>query len=304
MNFEGRVCVVTGAASGIGRALAVELAERGSDLALCDVNVEELEATARMVETRGRRVSYSKVNVAERSAMSSFAEGTLEAHGRVDAIVNNAGVSLSATVAEMSYEDFEWIMDINFWGVIHGTTAFLPHLLEQGDGQVVNISSIFGIVAFPGQSAYNAAKFAVRGYTESLRQELEGTGVSALCVHPGGVKTRIARDGRFRSTPDGTDRETAVRNFEDVMARTTAEEAAKTIADAMARREARVLVGTDAVVMEAIQRVAPVRYPAVFRAAESQLGSRVNRRQDSGKGAPSIRSAPASSSSTKRSSPS
>ena len=271
MSFSGRVCVITGAASGIGRGLALELAGRGSDLALCDVNEEGLEETARLAEARGRHVTRHVVDVADREAVHAFRDAVLRDHGRADAIVNNAGVSVTDFVADMSYDDLEWIVGINFWGVVYGTKAFLPHLLERGDGWVVNVSSVFGLVAVPSQSAYNATKFAVRGFTESLRQELEGTGVTASCVHPGGIKTAIVRGSRWRKGQFGvTDREQAARDFEK-MARTTPEQAGRVIADGMERKRARILIGADARVIETVSRAAPVSYPRIFAAVMNRM---------------------------------
>lgn len=263
-TFEGRCVTITGAASGIGRALALELASRGSDVAICDVDEAGLEQTAQDVERRGRRATRARVDVADREAVHSFAERVMDEHGRVDGIVNNAGVAVSNTVAGTSYEDLEWIVGINLWGVVHGTKAFLPHLLERGDGWVVNVSSVFGIIGVPQQSAYNLTKFAVRGYTESLRAELKGTGVTALCVHPGGIKTNIVRKSRHYD-PD-VDKEAAVKAFDEQLARTSAEEAARVIADAMARRAPRVLVGPDAHLIDVVQRLMPERYTDLFLA--------------------------------------
>lgn len=262
-TFDGRTFVVTGAASGIGRALALHLASRGSDVAICDVNEDELAVTARDVERRGRKATAEVVDVADRGAMHAFAERVIEAHGRVHGVINNAGVSVTDRVATMSYEDLEWIVGINLWGVIHGTKAFLPHLIENGDGWVVNVSSVFGIIAVPGQSAYNLTKFAVRGYTESLRQELDGTGVTALCVHPGGIKTNIVRNSRHHDAE--VDKETAVKGFDEQLARTTAEDAARIIVEAMERRAPRVLVGPDAYVIDVVQRIVPERYTKIFK---------------------------------------
>lgn len=271
MSFHGKVIAITGAASGIGRALAVELARRGSDVAICDVDEEGLAETARGVEGLGRRATTSIVDVSDRAAVHDFAERSIAAHGRVDGVVNNAGVSLTATIAKMSYEDFEWIVGINFWGVVHGTKAFLPHLVERGEGWIVNVSSVFGIIAFPSQAAYNATKFAVRGFTECLRQELAGTGVTAISVHPGGIKTNIARRGRFRDSHDGTrDKETVVDEF-DRIARTSPEDAALTILRGMERREPRVLIGADARLIDTVQRLLPVRYPSFLGAMADRM---------------------------------
>lgn len=273
-TFAGRVCAITGAASGIGRALAIELAERGSDLALCDVDEDGLAQTVEMAAQRGRTVTSARVDVSDRAAVHAFAERAIDAHGKVDAIVNNAGVALTQSVADMSYEDLDWIVGINFWGVVHGTKAFLPHLLTRGDGWIVNISSVFGFIAVPSQSAYNATKFAVRGFTESLRQELADTGVTATCVHPGGIRTNIVRKSRHHRTFDGiTDKAQVIEDF-DKMARTSAEEAGKVIADGMARRAPRILIGADARVIDVMARMAPVQYPRVISAVAKTFRSK------------------------------
>lgn len=270
-DFAGRVAAITGAASGIGRALAIELAGRGSDIAICDVDEEGLAETKERVRALGRRVFARRVDVADRGAMFAFADDVVRELGRADAIVNNAGVSVSHTLEEMSFEDLEWIVGINFWGVVHGTKAFLPKLRARNDGWIVNVSSVFGFVSFPTQSAYNATKFAVRGLTESLRQELEGSGITVACVHPGGIKTNIVRKSRFYRAVEGhDDQDKAVREFEK-MARTTPEGAAKTIARGMIARSPRILIGADAHVIETVSRLAPVRYPQVFAAIFNRL---------------------------------
>jgi NAD(P)-dependent dehydrogenase (short-subunit alcohol dehydrogenase family) len=194
-----RVAAITGPCSGLGRALSIELARRGAHVALSDVDEEGLAATVNACEGHGVKVTSHRVDVADRAAVEAWADQVVAEHGRVNMIVNNAGVALSATVEAMSYEDLEWLMGINFWGVVHGTKAFLPHLKAAGEGHVVNISSVFGLVSIPTQSAYNAAKFAVRGFTDSLRIELdaERCGVSATTVHPGGIRANIARNARI-----------------------------------------------------------------------------------------------------------
>jgi NAD(P)-dependent dehydrogenase (short-subunit alcohol dehydrogenase family) len=270
-TWNDRVIAITGAGSGIGRALALELARRGADVALCDVRGDTVEAAAAEVVRLGRRASARTVDVADRAAVHRFAEEVVREHGRVDGVVNNAGVSVSAPFSELSYDDLEWIVGINFWGVVHGSKAFLPYLLERGDGWIVNVSSVFGLISVPTQSAYNATKFAVRGLTEALRQELATTGIAVSCVHPGGIKTNIVRSSRWRSGVDGvTNRDEAARSFEK-MARTTPERAATIIADGMERRRPRILVGADAHVIEAVSRAAPVRYPAVFEKLRERL---------------------------------
>ena len=261
-SFERRVAVVTGAASGIGRALAVALAKEGAELALCDVNEEGLKETEDRARGAGAKVTTARLDVADRAAVHAYAEGVAEAHGRVNLVVNNAGVALEASVEEMSYEDLDWLMGINFWGVVHGTKAFLPHLKAAGEGHVVNVSSVFGLIAVPTQSAYNAAKFAVRGFTEALREELEieACGVSATCVHPGGIRTDIVRNARLGSTgPLRRTRDELVIEF-DRMARTSADDAARIILDGVRRNQRRVLIGTDAWIIDRTQRWAPTGY--------------------------------------------
>ncbi|MDH5491812.1 MAG: SDR family NAD(P)-dependent oxidoreductase [Myxococcales bacterium] len=264
MEFANRVSALTGAASGIGRALAVELARRGSDLAIADLDAEGLEATSERVRALGRRVESWTLDVSDREAMEAFAAQTVERFGRVDAIVNNAGVTVAQRFVEMSHEDLEWIVGVNFWGVVHGTKAFLPYLLERREGWVVNLSSILGMVGAPTQSAYCATKFAVRGLSESLHHELEGTGVHLVSVHPGGVKTNIARRARFFvDLQGGDDHESFARNF-DALARTSPEQAARRIVRGMIRKERRVLVGPDAHLLDALQRILPIRHAHLF----------------------------------------
>ena len=264
---------ITGAGSGIGRALAGVLAERGCNLALSDVNEESLAQTAQTLagERAGARtlsdaqLTTTTLDVADRDAFHDWRDATLKHFGSVDGIVNNAGVTVQQSVVDMSYDDFEWIVDINFWGVVYGTKAFLPHFLERDIGWIVNISSVFGIIGFPTQSAYNATKFAVRGFTEALRWELEGTGVTACTVHPGGIQTDIVRNARVHRNLDGsTDHERAIRQF-DRVARTSARDAAITIADGMERRAPKILIGNDARLIEAVQRLAPESYGKLTR---------------------------------------
>jgi NAD(P)-dependent dehydrogenase (short-subunit alcohol dehydrogenase family) len=201
-DFAGRVAAVTGAGSGIGRALARQLARQGASLALCDVDAAGLAETVAGSEGFGVKVTSRIVDVADRADVYAWADEVVADHGAVHVVVNNAGVALGATVESMSYDDFEWLMNIDFWGVVHGTKAFLPYLKASGDGHVVNVSSVFGLISVPTQSAYNAAKFAVRGFSDTLRMELEieGAPVSVTTVHPGGIKTNIARSARMDSS--------------------------------------------------------------------------------------------------------
>ncbi|MEW6168232.1 MAG: SDR family NAD(P)-dependent oxidoreductase [Pseudomonadota bacterium] len=258
--LKDKVAVVTGAGSGIGRALAVELACKGCRLALADVDEAALAETAAMLPP----APYTEqLDVADRDAVHRFAANVKHTYGSAHVVINNAGVALSQTIENMSYEDLEWLMNINFWGVVHGTKAFLPILRAQDDGAIVNLSSIFGIIAIPTQGAYHAAKFAVRGFTETLRQELAGSGVFAMTVHPGGIKTNIVRNARiYVDTEGNTDKSVVVEQF-DKIARTSAADAARAIVDGIERRRPRLLIGADAKLLERIQRLAPERYPAI-----------------------------------------
>jgi NAD(P)-dependent dehydrogenase (short-subunit alcohol dehydrogenase family) len=260
-NFNGRVAVITGAGSGIGRALALELAGRGARLALSDVNAVAVADTAASCEKLGVQSKGYVLDVADRGAVHAHAAEVVADFDKVNLVVNNAGVAVMATVEEMTYEDFDWIMGINFWGVIHGTKAFLPHLIASGEGHLVNVSSVFGLVGVPTQSAYNATKFAVRGFTEALRQEMliEKRPVGVSCVHPGGIRTNIARDAR--SAGDIPDEKKAS-DFAKI-ARTSPEDAARTILRGVERNRARILIGADAHAIDAAPRVLGSSYQAL-----------------------------------------
>jgi short-subunit dehydrogenase len=270
-HFPGRVAAITGAGSGIGRALARDLAGRGCHLALSDIDEGGLAETVGMCEGRGVKVTSQRLDVADRAAMEAWAATVVDEHDKVNMIFNNAGVAVAATVEAVTYEDFEWLMAINFWGVVYGTKAFLPHLKASGEGHVVNISSVFGLVSVPTQSTYNAAKFAVRGFTDTLRMELEieGAPVSALTVHPGGIKTNIARNARVDPDVKG-ERDTA-KDF-DKMALTTPEKAARQILAAVEADKRRVLVGPDAKVIDLAARLPTRLYQRLLVAAARRSG--------------------------------
>lgn len=257
-NFDGKVAAITGAGSGIGRALAVELAKRGASLALSDVDEVGLAETVSLCEGYGVKVSSLVLDVSDRDAMFEWADQVVDEHGKVNLIFNNAGVALGAVVESMSIEDFEWLMSINFWGVVHGTQAFLPHLKASGDGHVINISSVFGLVSIPTQSAYNAAKFAVRGFTDALRIELEidDCGVSATTIHPGGIKTNIARNARIDEATAALSPEIDdTGDMFEKIAMTKPSKAAKQILAAVEKNKRRALIGPDAKVFDLVSRL-------------------------------------------------
>jgi butyryl-CoA dehydrogenase len=266
-DFNGRVAAITGAGSGIGRALANELARRGAHLALSDIDEVGLAETVAQCEGTGVKVTSQRLDVADRAAMHAWADQVVDEHGTVNLIFNNAGVALAATIEAMSYDDFEWLMDIDFWGVVYGTKAFLPHLKAAGEGHIVNVSSVFGLISVPSQSAYNAAKFAVRGFTDALRMELEveRCGVSCTTVHPGGIKTNIARNARMDASVAelAGDAEKARRDF-DKVAMTSPERAARQIIKAVEQDRRRALIGPDAKLIDLVSRLPGGLYQRVL----------------------------------------
>ncbi|HXV92296.1 MAG TPA: SDR family NAD(P)-dependent oxidoreductase [Pseudonocardia sp.] len=258
-GFAGRVAVVTGAGSGIGRALALELARRGARLAVSDVDGTGLAGTVAGLAALGAEVHDDLLDVTDRARVLAHAEDVVRVFGRVNQVYNNAGVAFAGDVLSSPFEEIERVVDIDFWGVVNGTKAFLPHLIASGDGHVVNISSLFGLLAVPGQSAYNAAKFAVRGFTEALRQEMlvAGLPVRVTCVHPGGVRTAIARNAR-RAGAYADD--AAVELFDERALRMSPDEAARRILAGVAANRPRVLVGNDARLLDLLVRVTGARY--------------------------------------------
>ena len=275
-SFDGKVAVITGAGSGIGRALALELARRGAQLALSDIGFDAVSATADACRVLGGKASAFALDVSDRAAVEAHAGEVSAQFGGTDLVINNAGVALGSDVVDMSWDDFEWLMSINFWGVTYGTKAFLPALIASGDSHLVNISSVFGLMSVPGQSAYNAAKFAVRGFTEALRQEMRIAGhhVGVTCVHPGGIKTDIVRSARGMDHLGDPD--TRSRDFQR-WALTSPEKAAEVILAGVQKNKPRVLIGPDARGFDMVPRVVGPRYQDIASTA-TRLGRKVTRR--------------------------
>jgi NADP-dependent 3-hydroxy acid dehydrogenase YdfG len=269
-SFEGKVAVITGAGSGIGRALAVNLATKGAKLALSDIDTDGLAETVRQTQAFGANVKSDRLDVAEREAVLAYADAVIAHFGTVNQVYNNAGIAYNGDVVKSEFKDIERIIDVDFWGVVNGTKAFLPHVIASGDGHIVNISSVFGLIAVPGQSAYNAAKFAVRGFTEALRQEmLVGKHpVKVTCVHPGGIKTAVARNA---TVADGEDLQTFAEFFDKWLARHSPEMAAATIVDGVAKGHARVVVGWDAKAFDWLARITGSSYQRIVAAGVAKF---------------------------------
>ena len=253
-GFAGKVAVVTGAGSGIGQALAVELGRSGASVAISDVDTEGLAQTEEQLKAIGAPVKADRLDVTEREAFLLYADAVNEHFGKVNQIYNNAGIAFTGDIEVSQFKDIERVMDVDYWGVVNGTKAFLPHLIASGDGHIVNVSSVFGLFAVPGQAAYNSAKFAVRGFTEALRQEmmLARHPVQVTTVHPGGIKTAIARNA---GAAEGLDRDQLAKLFDKRLAKTSPRRAAEIILDAVSKNRARVLVGSDAKVMDLVLRL-------------------------------------------------
>ncbi len=260
MILKSRVAVLTGAGSGLGRAMALALARRGCNLALADVNEAGLMQTAEAAEAMGVRVSRHRLDVADRQAVAALPTAVLAAHGQVDLLINNAGVALGGSFEELSEVDFDWLMEINFHGLVRMTRAFLPVLRKApGESRIVNVSSLFGLVAPAGQSAYSASKFAVRGFSNALRHELLGSSVGVTVAHPGGVATAIASSARIAQGLSA-DAQQERRDRANKLLRMSPDRAAEIIVQALEKRRARVLVGADAKTVSLLERVAPVHY--------------------------------------------
>jgi NAD(P)-dependent dehydrogenase (short-subunit alcohol dehydrogenase family) len=269
-GFAGKVAVVTGAGSGIGQALAIELGRSGASVAISDVDTEGLGVTEERLKAIGARVKADRLDVTEREAFELYADSVIEHFGKVNQIYNNAGIAYVGDVEVTPFKDFERVMDVDYWGVVNGTKVFLPHLIASGDGHVVNVSSLFGIFSVPGQAAYSAAKFAVRGFTEALRQEMAAAGhpVGVTTVHPGGIKTAIMRNA---TAAEGVDREGLTKTFDKKLTMTTPEKAAQIVLDGVRKNRARVLVGHDAKVLDLIVRITGSGYERLFSNVVSRI---------------------------------
>jgi NADP-dependent 3-hydroxy acid dehydrogenase YdfG len=269
-TFKGKVAVITGAGSGIGRALALNLAKKGAKLALSDIDTDGLAETARLAERLGANVKADRLNVAEREAVLAYADAVVAHFGQVNQVYNNAGIAYNGNVEQSEFKDIERIIDVDFWGVVNGTKAFLPHVIASGDGHIVNISSLFGLIAVPGQSAYNAAKFAVRGFTEALRQEMliAKHPVNVTCVHPGGIKTAV---GRNATVVEGQDLQTFAEFFDKRLAIHSPEMAAETIVNGVAKGHPRVVVGWEAKAIDVLARIMGSGYQRIIAAAVAKF---------------------------------
>ena len=259
-TLDDKVVVITGAGSGIGRALALDLARRGSILALSDVDDAGLAETVAQVQKAGAvKVRSDRLDVADRDAFARYALDVVQEFGRVNVVINNAGVALAGDFNDLEYNDIDWLVGVNLWGVVHGTKELLPHLIASGDGHVVNLSSLFGLVSMPGQSMYNATKYAVRGMTEALREEMliAGHPVGVTAVHPGGIKTAIARNARVSAKEDKAQ---TAKFFDEKLAKMTPERAAEIIVKGVRTNKARVLVGIDAHAVHTLAKLTGSRY--------------------------------------------
>ncbi|MFB0979344.1 MAG: SDR family NAD(P)-dependent oxidoreductase [Alteromonadaceae bacterium] len=269
--FQGKVAVITGAASGIGRALALKLADKGCDLALVDRNIEGLYAIQEELIFFGVTCVIQDFDVSDKQAFTLFADKVIAQFSHVDMLFNNAGVSLIDSVEDQSFDDFHWLMNINFWGVVYGTHAFLPFLKKSPHAHLVNVSSLFGLLSLPLQSAYNSSKFAVRGFTESLKMEMAGTNVSVHCVHPGGIKTNITNNAKIST--NHVPKSQILEDF-NKLAKTTAEQAADVILHGLVNNKRRILIGNDAKLLDRIARWFPATYEKVLGFEKGVLAKR------------------------------
>jgi NAD(P)-dependent dehydrogenase (short-subunit alcohol dehydrogenase family) len=260
--FKDKIVVISGAGSGIGRELAIQLAEAGARLALSDINPAGLEETLKLLPDASRAKGYT-LDVSSWEAFQAHADEVKRDFGSAHFVINNAGATVVGTVANTSIEEYEWQLGINLWGVLYGTKAFLPMMLEQREGCIVNISSVFGLLGFPTQSAYNMSKFAVRGLTEALWGELEGSGVRAVCVHPGGIKTNIEKAGRRCKAAGAEEHKFAA--LADKMLLTPASDCAADIINGIRNGTKRIITGNKSTTMFWLSRLFPNSYPTLLK---------------------------------------
>lgn len=260
-QYNEQVAVITGAASGIGKALAIKLADKGCHLALADKDFDGLENLQQQIEVKGVECFIAGLDVSDNQAFIVFAQQTNDKFNRVDMLFNNAGVSLIDSVEKQTLEDFHWLMNINFWGVVHGTHAFLPYLKASPSAHIVNVSSLFGLLSLPFQSAYNSSKHAVRGFTEALKMEMAGSNLAVHCVHPGGIKTNITNNAKVST--NGAPKSQLIADF-NKLAKTTAEQAADIILVGIEKKQRRILVGGDAKLLDRIARWFPSSYEKIL----------------------------------------
>lgn len=269
-DLKNKVAVVTGAGSGIGRQLAHQLAKAGAELVLADVVEKNLQAT--VGELHGQtKISSHVTDVSKRDEVYAMAEQTIKTHGRVDIVINNAGLTVLQRLDEVSYEDFELVMNVNFWGVVYGTLAFLSYLKGRPEASVVNISSVNGFVPFPTNGPYNCSKYAVYGFNETLHQELADTNVVVTSVHPGGIRTNIVNNARVHASPGGKDKGHISSRFDSV-ARTSAEDAAKAIIGAIRHKKKKLLIGLDAHAMDLAKRLMPEEFTSLVGFMTQKFG--------------------------------
>ncbi|TWX64155.1 SDR family NAD(P)-dependent oxidoreductase [Colwellia demingiae] len=271
MHFKGKVAVITGAASGIGKALAIKLAEQGCNLALVDRDIQGLMSVQAELQSYSITCVIEDLDVSDKQGFVDFSETVIAQFSRVDMLFNNAGVSLIDSVENQSFEDFHWLMNINFWGVVYGSHAFLPYLKKSPNAHLVNVSSLFGLLSLPLQSAYNSSKFAVRGFTESLKMEMAGTNVSVHCVHPGGIKTNITNNAKIST--EHVPKSQILSDF-NKQAKTTAEQAADVILQGLINNKRRILIGNDAKLLDRIVRWFPATYEKVLGFEKGVLAKR------------------------------
>lgn len=265
MFFKNKIVVISGAGSGIGRATAIQLAQEGATIVASDIHRDNLASTAQKISEAGGRCQTYMVDSTDRDAVFDLANTVISEHGQADIVINNAGIANSARIDELDLNTFQRVMDVDFWGVVHGTQAFIPHMIARDSGHIVNISSIFGWIGVPKQAAYNSAKFAVFGFTEAVRQDMAGSQVKVSCVHPGGIDTPIARNAILPQGQDSdADREEMATRFKD-MVHSTPAQAAETIVRGIKKGKPRILIGRDAVMVDVIRRLFPVNYGRILK---------------------------------------